>query len=306
MAGPGGGSRGGGFGGGGSRGGSFGGGSFGGGGGYRHHHYHRPGFFFWGPRRYYGGGCLGGLAGMIILPVIILILAGIFLIGSVISAFSIAGQGGVVSYDENKFGDYANARYEEEFGGKSGYEDNILIVFTTNEDYDEYYCIAWVGDHIVTEINYMFGNATTDFGRAVNSSINQQSYKYSLSSNLAETINKMTYKIETVGIDNSFKCNEKQAEVPSRLVNRSELNMTESTVDMALTEFTEKTGIPIVIVVDEEEDVFGKNMPAGVIFTIIISIVIIAIAGFSLFKAFKYRNGGPNDNNMFDDKNFES
>ena len=302
MAGPGGGARGGGFGGGGSRGG---GGFSSGGGGYRGGGYrggYRGGMYF-GPR-YYGGGCIGGLASMIFLPIIAIVMAGIILIGSVISAFVIAGQGGIVQYDENTFGDYANARYEEEFGRYSGYEDNILIVFTTNETTDEYYCIAWVGDHISRRINNMFGNEYTEFGTAVTSNINTQSYKYSLSSNLAGVVETMTDIIEFNNID-SHTCKEDQ-EAPSHLVNRSELSINDDTVNTALEDFAAKTGIPMVIVVDEEEDVFGKHIPISVIITIIISAVILIGAAIALFKAYKYRNGGPNDNNMFDDKTFNS
>ena len=302
MPGPGGGSSGGGFGGGGSRGG----GGFGGGGGFRGGGYrggYRGGFFF-GPR-YYGGGCLGGLVGMMFLPIIAILLAAVLLISSVVSAFTIAGQGGVVTYDENAFGDYANARYEEEFGGQSGYEDNILIVFTINEEYNEFYCIAWVGDHIVRDINYMFGNESTDFGKAITNSINKQSYKYSLDSNLADAIETLADKIALKNISDSHTCKEDQGSKP-HLINKSELDLSVEEVEGALKQFTEKTGIPISIVVDEEEDVFGKNMPASVIFTIIVSLVIIAVAAYFLFKAFKYRNGGPNDNNMFDDNTFTS
>lgn len=302
MPGPGGGSSGGGFGGGGSRGG----GGFGGGGGYRGGGYrggYRGGYFF-GPR-YYGGGCLGGFIGMMFLPIIAILLAGVFLVSSIVSAFTIAGKGGVVTYDENKFGDYANARYEEEYGGKSGYEDNILIVFATSEEYDEFYCIAWVGDHIVRDVNYMFGNESTEFGRVVTSSINRQSYKYSLDSNLADVVETLADKIVIRGIDDSHTCTEIQGG-GSNLINRSDLDLSSEEVEGALEYFTAKTGIPISIVVDEEEDVFGKSMPISVIITIIISLAVIAGAAFALFKAFKYRNGGPNDNNMFDDNTFTS
>lgn len=300
MPGPGGGARG----GGGSRGG-FGGGFGGGGGGYRpSHHYHRPGFFFWGPRRYYGGGCLGGLMGMIFLPIIAIILAAVLLITSVISAFTIAAQGGVVVYDENKFQDYADQAYAEAFGGSGAYEDNIMLVFTVDEDYYNYYFIAWVGDHIQRDINYMFGGNNTEFGYAIYESVNQQSYKYSLDSNLADVIDTMADNIEAERLTSSFTCKEEHGQAPSRLINKAEIDMTADTVNTALEDFTERTGISISLVVDEEVDVFGKSMPAGTIITIILSLVILGFGIWWIYKSYKYRNGGPNDNNMFDDKNF--
>ena len=131
MPGPGGGSRGGGFGGG-----SFGGGGFGGGGfgrGPRHHH-HGPFFGGWYHRPYYGGGgCIGGLLGIILLPVILLLLVSIILVSMIGSAISNVANGGIISYDEVKFQKYADQQYAAAFSSYSNYENNILLVFLTNE-----------------------------------------------------------------------------------------------------------------------------------------------------------------------------
>lgn len=241
---------------------------------------------------------------MIFLPIIAILVAAVLLITSVISAFSVAGQGGVVTYDENKFQDYADEMYAMEFGTSTAYEDNILLVFTVDEEYYNYYYIAWVGDHIERDINYMFGSNSSELGRAISASVNQQSYKYSLDSNLADVVDTMADKIEAKGLSDSFTCDETHAQVSSHLTNMAEIDMTLETVDSALMDFTERTGISIVLVVDEEEDVFGKSMPAGTIITIVISLVILALAAYWIYKAIKYRNGGPNDDNMFDDKDF--
>jgi hypothetical protein len=119
MPGPGGGARGGGFGGGGSRGGGFGGG-FGGGsrpGGHYHRpggFYHRPrfgyGFPFFGFRRPYfgygGGGCLGGMMGLLFLPVLILLICGslvLNVIGSFGSSVSNIANGDLNKYTFEKY-----------------------------------------------------------------------------------------------------------------------------------------------------------------------------------------------------------
>ena len=136
MAGPGGGSRGGGF-GGGSRGGGFGGGSgggsgggFGGGsrgggfGGYRGGYYHRPRygyyrrplFFGFGPRYYGGGGCLGGFLGALMAPLVLLLIVGVMMFAMVGSALTNVSNGGVISYDEAQFHAYADREYYKAFG----------------------------------------------------------------------------------------------------------------------------------------------------------------------------------------------
>lgn len=270
MPGPGGGARGG--------GGSRGGGSFGGGGfntgGHRggfsggphhvggfnrppHHGPHLGGGWYHRPRYYGGrGGCLGG----IFIPVIILFLFGFVFFSSLFDSDNVIITETENSvYDENTFQDYANEQYKKEFGNSTAYEDNILLVFLTeDENYYDYYYIAWVGDHIATDINYMLGNENTELGNAISSSVNTSSYKYSLDSNLAQVIEFLKNQIVSENIENSFSCDETHIQVDSHLTNKTSIDMTEETVNSALQSFTDTTGIPIVIVVDDIDNVFSS------------------------------------------------
>ena len=324
MAGPGGGSRGGGFSGGGGRGGGFGGGRGGGfsGGGRpggrppRHHHHYHGGWFF-RPRRYYGGyyggGCLGGLAGIILAPLIMIILAATLLIVSVGSAFSSVANGGSIIYDEEKFQDYANDEYYAQFRSYGGKEDNILIVFLVDDEAVEFSCIAWVGDNIKTEINDMFGGEGTKFGNAVISSINQNYYGYSLDSNLASVMEIMTSHVKSLGLSSSFKEPESVSPRPqSHLTNKTELNLTEKTVNDQLVKFTEETGIPVVITVDTMENVFGKTIMTGDLIFVILAIGLIILAVFLIVRNVKESraarknagNANGPDDNIFDNDQF--
>ncbi len=306
MPGPGGGSRGGGFGGGSFGGGGGRGGGFGGGGYHGHHHYyHRP-FFYggWGPR-FYGGGCLGGLLGMIMFPLIILLIVGVMLFGYVGRVMTNLANGGVISYNEATFQQYADKQYAQEFGSSAKtYEDNVLIVFLTNEEYDGYYCIAWVGNNINYGINEMFGDQTTAFGRAMISSINSEYYEYSLSANLAMAMNSMTQSISALDLESPFIKNPvSQSAITPHVTNKTPLNINEDTVNTALEEFTDETGITAVIVVDTMENVFGKYMPVSDIIFLVIMGVAIIFAIVLIVKAVKNRkkhggNGqGHNDYN---------
>ena len=288
MPGPGGGSHGGGGSrGGGGFGGSHGGGGFGGprggggfggphGGGFGGPHGgpHMGGFsgphmggFGWRrrpPRYYGGGGCLSGLLSMFLVPIVLILFIVMFVFYSCGSNVTREPENNVennvesisVDYDEETFQDFANEMYEDEFGKSTAYEDNLLIVVLTDEDYYDYYYIAWVGDHIATDINYMFGDNDTELGEAMSDSINATSYKYSLDSNLAQVIETMEQKITALGLTSSFKCEENHAQVESHLTNKTNIDMTEQTVNDALENFTETTGIPIVIVVEDVDDVF--------------------------------------------------
>lgn len=261
MPGPGGGSHG----GGGSRGGGFSGGGFSGGsrggfnGGFNHHpgggHHHGPHFgggWHHGPRVYHRGGCFSGV-----------FIIGIFIIMTLFYFLPTNNTNveyvdyNVEIYDENTFQDYANKQYEKEFGNTAAYEDNILLVFLVDDEtYYDYYYIAWVGDHIDTSINWMFGDENTELGQYINSAINTSSYKYSLDSNISQVVEYMKRDILSINLESSFICDEDNAGYISHLTNNTMIEMTEETVNSALQSFTEETGIPIVVVVEDIEDVF--------------------------------------------------
>lgn len=303
MPGPGGGSHGGGF-GGGSRGGGFGGGGGGprGGGFGGPHGPHGP----FGPRRprrpffgggwfhrpyYGGGGCLGGLLGMLIAPIVILVFVVIFLFVFIGSTVTSVASGGSVEYDEAKFQSYASQQYAKEFSSSSEYENNLLITFLTNEEADGYYCIAFIGDNVKSEISNMFGNEHTEFGRAMNSSINSEYYAYSLGSNLASAMDTMTEKVSALGLESSFSTDKEDTnKVESHLTNHTSLSVSSETVGNALKRFTEATDIPAVIVIETMENVFGKTLPTFDIFVLIILIVIAAVAISMIVKAVRNRN----------------
>jgi hypothetical protein len=295
MAGPGGGSRGGGFGGGSFGGGSRGGG-FGGGG-------HRGGFhggFYggFGPRHhrhYYGG---GGLFNALMFPIFITIIITAMLISMLADGFGSILNGGRIVYNEKEFERYANNAYISEFGTSSATEDNILIVFLTNEEYDGYYTIAWVGENVQYKINESFGDQTTAFGSAMRSSINSEYYEFSLASNLAMAVSKMTGTVEGMGLTSSFITKKDHGNMtPSHVTNKSELALNEETVNVALREFTEKTEIPMVIVIDTVENVFGKSFaPTDIVIIIAllalaVGMIIFIIKTVRKYKAEKSSNG---------------
>ncbi len=267
MAGPGGGRSGGGFGGGsfgggfsgggGFGGGSFGGGSFGGGHHHRphhHHHHHHHGPHWHGPYFGYGGG-FGGLIAAILLLIFFAFMA-IYLIMPADNV-TITYEDGIV-YSEAKMQDYANVKYNKYFGSSSAVEDNILLVFLANEEGDGYYTIAWVGDNIDYEINLMFGEYT-EYGEAMNKYINTNYFGYSLDMDYASVINEMTENITALGLSSSFVSeSDRSALADPKFVNLTAFDLSAEVVNASLNDFTEKTGIPCVLVVDYAERVFGS------------------------------------------------
>lgn len=239
------------------------------GGGWHHRSYHHG-----------GGGCLQGL--------IVLILLFLF-IGANMFSTGPLGTGG---YSEEVFQDYADAQYAKAFGSSSAYEDNLLISVLVDEDHYSYYYIAWVGDHIATDINHMLGGDGTILGQAMESCINQASYKYSLDSNLAQVMEILTEEVEALGLETSFSCSEDHIQVESLLKNDSDLDMTEDTVNSALAAFTQKTGIPVVMVVEDMTDVFNRDMPVSVIALLVVLGLGAVFAIVMVVRAILRRRGG--------------
>ena len=221
-------------------------------------------------------------------PIILLLIVSI----SLFSTIGTVLNGGTVEYSERAFEEYANEQYAAAFGESDSYETNLLVVFLTEEKCEGYYCIAFIGDFVAEDIKEKFGNEYTEFGRSVQSAVPEY-YEYSLSSNLASVMNKMAQSIEREGLSSSFMNGyTSDTSIPSRVVNYSNVTLNETTVNTALADFTERTDIPAVIVLDTAENVFGKTMPTNriVFLSVIVIIAIVAIVSI-VTSARKRKNG---------------
>ena len=287
MPSPGGGSRGGGYGGGsrgaggGSRAGGYAGGSrggmYGGMGGprgpiYRRPYWHRPRpIFIFGPRYrgpYHGGpnnqngGCLSSTF-MTVITVVVLVA---LLIAAVSMVFGGDPNSNII-YSEKEFQNYAYDQYEIAFKNSKKYEENILLVYTVYEGYDGFEALALVGDDIPTSINLMFT------GEAISKHILADYYENQLAKGIAMSIEELMGKITQTdkSVDTSY----------SRVINNSNLSVTESTINKVLTEFAEKTGYNIAVVIADGEDVFGTSMELtkiiGIIFIVVLVVLIIMV-----------------------------
>lgn len=306
MPGPMGGGRGGGFSGGSRGGGSFGGGSRGGGfsggsrgGGFHggpmhhgpmhhgpHHHHHGPIFMFGPRRRYYGGGggCLGGLIGAMIIPVIFVLMA-------IIVIFASVADGGI-GYDEQGFQTFANQQYLAAFSNTDDYEGNILLVFLVYEGYDGYDCIPWGGYNIDSETEELFG---TYFESTVRNAIPDY-YEFALTKSFRQIVSKMTSaapgKATAELVDTQY----------SKLYNCTSLDIDQDIVNAELEKFTQKTGYPIAIVVEDGAKVFAGDKTNNIDWFTILTVSIFGIVGIVLIvNAVKsYNNDKKSGSNSHD------
>ena len=227
---------------------------------------------------------------VLMLPIILILVVVVMLFSYAGTAITTVSEGGVVQYDEAKMQAYANQQYAAEFGASSAYEDNLLIVFLTEEDSDGYYAIAWLGDNIHGDINMLFGGEGTAFWRVMNSSVNQEYHAYSLGQNLATVMEQMTDRVTELGVESSFRNQSDQSKmITSHLTNYTNLQISQQTVDSALQSFTEATDIPAVIVVDSMENVFGKTVPMSMVFMIVLLIGLVIVAIWLIVRAVKQK-----------------
>lgn len=208
-------------------------------------------------------------------------------IGSVFGACTV---GGVNSYDESTMQNYANKQYAAAFGDTADYEGNILLVFTVYEDFNGYETIAWVGYNIDDRISEMYGNEYTKYGQTVMGAIPDH-YEYSLSKNLQSIVNKMAIETEVYSrangnVDTRF----------SRLINNSSLSLSEETVNSALVDFTQRTGINIAIVVADGETVFGEAATTSGAIMIIAAIILVVVVVLAI-KNGRKSGGAPSGGN---------
>ena len=235
------------------------------------------------------------MMGMMFLPVIILLVAFsliVNVVGSLGSSISNVAQGGQIVINNRELEAYASREYAVEFNNAKDIEDNILLVFLADESRESYYTIAWVGDNIANDINYMFGNEYTEYGYAMKGNINSY-FENSISKNLASMVDTMTDKIVNLNLKSNFiENNGSPGNYSSHVTNHSNMNVNEETINRALETFTEETSIPIVIVIDEYENVFTRTVQSADVMTILFAIAMVGVAAYLIIKSVKN-----NDNN---------
>ncbi len=205
-------------------------------------------------------------------------------VGSFISdAFGLGSE-----YDEEEFQEYADMQYQAEFGAYGNYENNLLIVFLTNEETDGYYTIAWVGNNVKGEISELFGDEYTVFGDAMLSSVSEDYYAYSLSASLASVMEIMKQEITALEVTSPFRDGTPpDTDFDSHVTNHSQISVSEATVNAALRDFTKETGIPAVIVLDDMEAVFGSGLSNADPVKLAVIVAIVAVGAYFIIRKVK-------------------
>lgn len=210
---------------------------------------------------------------MIFVPIILAIFLIVFIFGS------LTGNVTWDNYSEEVFQDYTNDKYFQYFGDNADTEDQLLLVFLTYEDNYQFSYLAWSGDHLNSQIDDMLGNDYTELGRLMSSNI-ADDYKYSLGKNLAQVMESLTDKVEALNLESSFKssCKGDHSSASGQFVNNTTLSISSTTVETALNEFAEATGISVVLLVEDNTVVFGTNNTPQIIAVVLLVAIVVVVA----------------------------
>lgn len=198
---------------------------------------------------------------------------------------------GEIIYDEYVLWEYADENYQRYFADSSAYEDNLLLVFLADESRSYYYTIAWIGDNIVYEINEMFGE-TEEYGDELYNCLGYY-YDESLGTDLATVMYNMADHIVALNLPSSFETEaDHSALTGSYAVNKADFEIDEDALNASLKQFAEMTGIPAVVVIDEDTNVFAvrgaeneedtQDSTTVDILVTVVGIIIIAVIGIAV------------------------
>lgn len=290
---------------GGRAGGGFGGGFGGGGnfgGGFRPPHrprgHYGMGFGFWpwgwGFRpRFYGGGCFGGIFGLVL---VIVMIVGIIAY-TLSNSFSVITSGGRIIYNEEALQDYAYGEYKKLYGEN---EDAILVtLLIEDEEYWDYVYTSMIGLHIKDEVAESF-SPNGAFGTYMTNNIDKF-YKYSLAPDVSDAVEDVTETLTALSLDSYYNenCNCEPSTVTSKTLDRTEMGLNVAIIDAELSEFTEATGIPIILIIEDADDeaVFGRKLNGSDIFILVVAGLLIILLVVIIVSTVRKRRKESNPEN---------
>lgn len=210
-------------------------------------------------------------------------------------------------YDAQIVEGYADDKYAALFGLSDDYEDHMLLVILTEPGCTDYYYVAWLGDHVDSDIKAMFGNNQTELGRTLAASISYSSYEYSLDSDLAAAIGHMAGKVEALQLEKPLTCKSEGEDKTHTFLNYTALPLTAETVTTALADFTQRTGLSLAVVVEDVADVYGMEQgdaQSGATFSIspllFVGIAVVAVVLIVLIVNSKKSGKAQSDKNKWE------
>ncbi|GEM_PF-5860098 len=215
-----------------------------------------PAYHVWG----YGGmRRTRGLCTLFAPLAVFTVLTLVFLFLFLVNVFHVGGISAKnVSLNEDVIEEYADKYYYEAFGSLDDTEDEILLIFLVNQTRDGYFCITWVGDHIAAAVDNAFGDEEgSTYFYAVTQNVSDNFGK-TLEDDIADVVNAMQSSVTAVSSSYLRKGCAGDKDFAPVVFNLTDIPSSKS-LRTAMQAFTEITGIPLAVVIDEEGEVVRES-----------------------------------------------
>ena len=184
---------------------------------------------------------------------ILAVLVGSFLFAGLVAWIVISAQQKSLDI---QISTYASKAYKEVVQESPAPEDHLVIVFGVWRDRQGFDYVAWVGDHINDDTFDKVGSSNALLGKLLVKKVSAW-YGDTLAEDLALILPELAEAIRADSPQGCYTCQEEHSDAVSRWINRSDL-VFESTaeLDQAMKDFTQITGIPLTLILEDERDIF--------------------------------------------------
>lgn len=202
--------------------------------------------------------------------------------------------------ESNELWLYGVEEYYKVFDSSSAVEDNILLVFLADEndfDCDDYSTTGVVGDNVYDDIRLMFDDYG-EYDDAMYAFFDDVDYADNLSTGYVNVISRMTDIITASDfVENFYYYSDRSNLAASRVINKTDIAFDEDSVTAELERFTKKTGIPCVLLIEYEQNVYKEEDSVYTDIAVALVMLMLAMIPVTVIIAvvtfLKGKNGNP-------------
>lgn len=263
------------------------------------------------------------LFNVIATPLLIIILTSVLLTVQLVGLIGALVKGGEIVYEEVALTNYVDGVYNGQFKkhngkvveGKNAQQSGIAILFFYNEDKGIIEHTVKMGTNVSSKVQAAFSGETSAMNKYLTEKVNKEGRKDSLAKVLTGLMKELGEEIDGYDLTSPFVQKTELDKVPASAAiimpvekkNEKAQPLTtedgtalmsvadEATLSKAMVEFTNKTGIPVVMSIDTSVRAFGRTIPTSDIFMVVLLMVVLALCIVNLVKKIRDFNRIKND-----------
>lgn len=236
-------------------------------------YYVRPGFYY--RNTYVPYHTKGRLYSVLSGPIFFLLFSCVFLFIS----FAALNSERSYSYSEDKISEYSMSSYYDFYNSKDqNFEYNVVLTFVKYDNLVDYDYWTTIGDDVAYQVDTLFSSSGRTLSKIIKEKIGTTGYQDSLSQDLVDVINALTDCVsEKYYSENTLN---------SSIANHSDIVLNESKINLALSEFFNKSGYNLCIEIADYKEVFAPDYLSVAIF-ILVSLLFVGCGVFLVVRQYK-------------------